>query len=150
MSEALDPHLRDVLDEVNHDEPRWAVVRIHLRVERELWRIAREQLPRPEFLPQKSSWAALLRWGTAADLVGDDLFVPLMKLNKLRNEIAHEVEAAISTEKMTALVNTCPAYFVAYKFEDPLGAFRAAIGQLYLAVRNTRSGDGEVAKRPDA
>lgn len=140
MAEELDPFHQRVLNEINHDEVGWAVVRIHVRIEAELYRIASEGLPYPDALPKRIPWEAHVRWLTAAGLLDPDLLEPLVKLNTFRNKAAHRVVEEMDVEEgMRQVVHACPAYFFVHEYaaNPEEFRFRLALSQLYLAVHNS-------------
>lgn len=132
-----DEQLEAILDEVNHEEPAWAVIRVHLRVESELWRLAQDRLPFAEVLPTRVPCEALARWVVAAGLLDPELLPSLLALNGIRNKVAHQIDAELSQDRCETFVSKCPTYFMAHQQPAGMFKFRVALAQVFLAVKNT-------------
>lgn len=102
---------QEELDKLNGhmetDEPLQLVIRGHLWFESRLIRYLAEAVPQPEYLENsRLNFSQRLNVAAALDLIPEEDLPAIFKLNRLRNKIAHELDAAIGETEERELFNS--------------------------------------------
>jgi hypothetical protein len=138
---------RQFLAHISIDAPLEIVLRGHLWVESSLIRLIEEVVPRPEAIDlARFSFPQKMSLGVALGLVRSEYASAYLKLNALRNRVAHDLFSAITKEEQDELLQALgpPLRQVSgvddderkdEAFPDPL---RAAIATLFLELEGVR------------
>ncbi|MET8310044.1 hypothetical protein [Micromonospora sp. NPDC005173] len=98
---------RRFLDHLEMGTPLEVILRGHLWVEAALLRLLAEYTPRPTHLDKaRFSFAQRLQLMAALDLIPTGELSAFVTLNKLRNQAAHQLDAAIGGDEEQALVDS--------------------------------------------
>jgi hypothetical protein len=141
---------RQFLTHISGDAPLEIIIRGHLWVESSLIRLIEEVLPHPEAVDlARFSFPQKLSLGVALGLVRAEYAPAYLKLNSLRNRVAHDLFSAITqVEQEELLLALGPTLRYSSgvdaeehrdePFPDPL---RAAIATLLLELEGVRESE---------
>lgn len=147
---------RRFLAHISIDAPLEIVLRGHLWVESSLIRLIEEVVPHPEAIDlARFSFPQKMGLGVALGLVRSEYASAYLKLNALRNRVAHDLFSAITKEEQDELLQALgpPLRQVSgvddeehkdEAFPDPL---RAAIATLFLELEGVQ--DSVIKQRED-
>jgi hypothetical protein len=147
---------RQFLTHINVDAPLEIVLRGHLWVESSLIRLIEEVLPRSEAIDlARFSFPQKLSLGVALGLVRAEYTSAYLKLNTLRNRVAHDLFSAITKAEQDELLQALGPTLRHVSgvdaeqhendpFPDPL---RAAIATLFIELEAVR--DSAIKQREE-
>lgn len=96
-----------LLEHINSDEPLQIVIRGHLWLESKLIKYLADAVKNPQFLDNsRLSFSQRLNLAAALGLIPEEELPALFKLNRLRNKVAHVLEAAVTEAEQRELFNS--------------------------------------------
>ena len=113
MREAIVAHLsnENYLEHANAQAPLEVVLKLHLWIEGELGNLVKTAVPNPQYLDvDRMTFSAKLKLAAALQCLPPETYEPLTRLNKLRNQLAHNRERAVTQEDEHYLLEAMPPY----------------------------------------
>ncbi|WP_424536801.1 hypothetical protein ACOZ38_44380 [Sphaerisporangium viridialbum] len=140
-----------LLEHLNAQEPLQIIIRGHLWVELMINDVLQEVLPRPEHLQKaRLSFSQRIHLAAAMQLISSEDLPSMLKLNRIRNTAAHELNSTIDAVAVQELISTLSPKmrFIAFNGR-PVDEFpsdlRTIIATMVVMLDGVR--DGLVASR---
>src|SRR5215469_1480214 len=141
VKEATKRHLeseetRELQSHLLKEDVLGVIIRGHTYVEAKLTSLIELALKKPNFLKlEKRTYALKCDLAVAMGIVRSDMLPALRGLGRLRNRLAHNVEAEMTREDCTSLYGALPKDHQVFTgpMEPPTNLIRATIISLYAA-----------------
>lgn len=141
----LGPATRELMaegfvDAINGEDPLGVLLRAHLFVEQDLTAIIEQRVAYPDLLPPRLTFAQKLAIVVAMGAIPEQTLPFYRKLNKLRNDTAHDLGFMMTADHQLDLANLIPPAFKnlnGIRDEFPKG-MRNLLGWAAIHMRSAR------------
>lgn len=140
-SRTTDAFRKFVLKLPHTGDPTLVVLKAHLLLEEQLRLLVDERMLRPEALQTaelECNQIICLAEALTGDALSPAMWAALRKLNKLRNDLAHQLEPKGMTDRLAHITKivgeTHPMWDGSVKWNDPMTEFDASMWVLFARV----------------
>jgi hypothetical protein len=141
-------------EHIHHPEAIVAIVSCHLRLEGLLSELLRAELVAPESLDfERTGFAQLARIAAATGAVPSHSLRALLKINAIRNRLAHQRDAAVESADVTELVAATTSLGIGESFVASAPSAHSAVAMVVSALMAWLNGHSAyrtlLRERPD-
>ena len=140
-SRTTDAFRKFILKLPHTGDPTLVVLKAHLLLEEQLRLLVDERMAKPDALKAaelECNQIICLAEALTGDALDQAMWTALRKLNKLRNDLAHQLEPKGMNDRIAYITkivgDTHPMWDGSVKWDDPMAAFDASMWVLFARV----------------